>query len=393
MKLYHQFGYGMMQLCERNEAALQDVSVILSPRDLKPEQAIAIGHKIGTTGGRVLFDPQMYAPHSERGHLTEYDYRPKRFQTNTANWNSILDRLSDFNDAVGTTEFILPCRFLEKIADIQDVALIVENAVRFPKSKLVSLCLASSILIDPDNTDILLNTIGAWPVAGIYLLAENPEHGYFTKNPVWLANLLKLCAGIKAGGKRLVVGYCNQQMICLACTGVDAIASGTWANVRSFSLQKFDDDTDTIRRQKVWYYCPEALSEFSISSLDIAADKGVLSYCQPSAKWKDLFVDVLFSGAVPSDTGFTQPRANRHYLFTLAKQCEEASLPTFQERLSQQFEQLEKARKRLSFLHRHGVHGQNRDFEEYVDVNKTAMNQLAKDHSFLLNRRPDIFRP
>ena len=32
------------------------------------------------------------------------------------------------------------------------------------------------------------------------------------------------------------------------------------------------------------------------------------------------------------------------------------------------------------------------DFEEIVDVNQTALGQFANDHSFLLDRRPDLFR-
>ncbi len=392
MKLYLQFGYGMKRLCEKNEAALRECSVVLSPRDLTPGQAIAVGKNLGKTGGRVWFDPQMYAPRSERGRLSEYDYRPQGFQTDSTNWNTILDRLHALNDDIGTTEFILPCRFLEKIGDVRDTVRIVEKAMRFSGPKLASLCLASPILMDPDSTDILLNGIGAWPVDGFYLIAEHPEHGYFSDNPIWLANLLKLCAGIKAGGKRLVVGYCNQQMLCLSCAGVDAIASGTWANVRSFSLRKFEDEDETVKRKKAWYYCPETLSEFSLPFLDVASRNRILSYLRPPAGWNASFADVLFSGAIPSDTGFNEPAAFRHYLFCLSRQCEEASHPSFRERLSQQLAQLEKAKKNLSFLHRHGVRGQNRDFEEIIDVNQTALGQFANDHSFLLDRRPDLFR-
>lgn len=382
----------MKRLCEKNEAALKECSTILSPRDLTPAQAISIGKNLNKIGGHVFFDPQMYAPRSERGCLSEYEYRPQGFQTDSSNWNSILDRLYELNDDIGTTHFILPCRFLRKVADIHETVRIVEKADRFSKPKLASLCLASSVLMDSNAIDFILTIVGAWHVDGFYLIAEHPEHGYFSDNPIWLANLLKLCAGIKAGKKHLVVGYCNQQMLCLSCAGVDAIASGTWANVRSFSLRKFDDETDSVKRKKAWYYSPETLSEFSLPFLDVAARNGILSYCRPPADWGASFADVLFSGAVPSDTGFNEPKAFRHYLLCLSKQCEEASLPSFQERLSQHRQLLEKGKKSLSFLHRYGVRGQNRDFEDIFDVNQTALSQFANDHSFLLDRLPELFR-
>lgn len=46
------------------------------------------------------------------------------------------------------------------------------------------------------------------------------------QNPIWFTNLLSLVAGLKLLEKEVIVGYANHQMLALACTGVDAIATG-----------------------------------------------------------------------------------------------------------------------------------------------------------------------
>jgi hypothetical protein len=74
-------------------------------------------------------------------------------------------------------------------------------------------------------------------VPGFYVIAETPS-AYLVENPVWLANLL-IVSGLKLLGRSVLVGYCNHQMLGLAATKADVIASGTWLNVRAFPPEKF----------------------------------------------------------------------------------------------------------------------------------------------------------
>ena len=95
----------------------------------------------------------------------------------------------------------------------------------------------------------------------------------------------------------MIVGYSNHQMLCLATANIDAIASGTWLNVRSFSLNKFHDseDDDTSRRAK-WYYCPQALSEYKIPFLDLAYRAKILGQMAPDRQFLSNASDILFWG-------------------------------------------------------------------------------------------------
>ena len=105
-------------------------------------------------------------------------------------------------------------------------------------------------------------------------MAEHPTSDYLADDPLWLGNLLNLSAGLKLQGREVVVGYCSHQMLCLAAANVDAIASGTFLNVRSFSTNRFQQpEEDSKGKRANWYYCPQALSEYKIAFLDLGFGK------------------------------------------------------------------------------------------------------------------------
>ena len=129
---------------------------------------------------------------------------------------------------------------------------------------------------------------------------------------------------------KVILGYCNHQMLAAASAGANAIASGTWMNVRSFPPEKFRTAyEDEIKRKTTWYYCPQALSEYKIPTLDIAMLQGVLQDMEPPPEMGSHFADILFQGAQPSTVGFGETLAFRHYLKSLHAQVEAARRPTF----------------------------------------------------------------
>lgn len=205
-------------------------------------------------------------------------------------------------------------------------------------------------------------------------------------DPVWLANLLILCSGLKLQGKEVIVGYCSHQMSCLAAANVDAIASGTWLNVRAFNRNKFveTDDDSTSRRTK-WYYCYQSLSEYKIPFLDMAYNAGVLNTMQPEASL-DTYASMLFSGAQPSTTDYNEQYSFRHYLSCLRHQAIQSKLSTFRETIANQNAILDSVERTIRDLHQNGVRGQDRDFVNIIDVNRAALQTLANNRGFVLDR-------
>lgn len=166
------------------------------------------------------------------------------------------------------------------------------------------------------------------------------------------------------------------------------MASGTYLNVRRFT-NKFDVEEKTISRRSIWYYYPASLSEFKLGFLDAAYNNGVLEQMKPSKEMDNGYVDLLFSGAMPSVTSFNENMAFKHYLNSLRVQTKQLSKATYKETMSSNEVLLETSTRRIEYMEKHGVYAQNRGFKDIVDVNRSALQRLDRNRGFQLQREWD----
>ena len=341
-------------------------------------------------------DPQFYLPHSDHKRLCSHDYWPKDYETN-AFWPGpaftlLLDKLTNLNKELGCREFILPGMQAAVIDDDwleRQRAAIEEGTARSQGLPVIStIALAADAARNQDQIALLLERSAAWNPHGYYIVCEHPNGNYLVDDPSWLANILDLAAGFKLRGAKVIIGYCNHQMLIAALTKADAIASGTWMNVRSFPPDKFRLAYDEeIKQRTTWYYCPQALSEYKIPFLDIANRMGVLHRMAPSAELDGGYATLLFGGAQPTAVGFTEQMAFRHYLHCLHVQAENAVKATFDETVAHHRATLDVASTLLAALQAAGVRGQLREFGEVIDVNNAAIAVLQMTRGAMLRRR------
>jgi len=266
---------------------------------------------------------------------------------------------------------------------------VITEAVRVVTDRplLATVCLSGEALRFEEQIEIVLNAAESWQVSGVYLVPEHPATQYLVDDPMWLGNLLVLCAGLKLQGKDVIVGYSSHQMLCLAAARVEAIGSGTWLNVRSFTPDKFHEaDGEEVSRRATWYYCPHALSEFKVPFLDMAYRAGTLDSLRSDANLGSDYANMLFSGAQPTSTDYSERQAHRHYLQCLHEQCAIATLGSYRETHDAHLAMLDACEATLTELHRIGVRGQDRDFASIFDVNRSALSALESARGFVLER-------
>lgn len=397
MELYLQFGYGMMDHSRTLIAEWGGGTVILSPRDLSPQQLSKLASEInGLPQGRVLLDPQFYLPYADHERLVSHDYWPSQYATGSfwtgTELRDLLKKIFAVNTSLGTSEVILPGLYAETVDDdwVARQKLTVDEAKQVAPDKhlLVTIALGADALRRDQDLDEVLAGIETWDVSGAYVVCEHPNGDYLTTDASWMANLLDLVAGLRLKGKRVIVGYCNHQMLALASAGASAIASGTWMNVRSFPPDKFRTQYDEeIKQRAIWYYCPDALSEYKLPFLDIAKRQGVLEHLAPGSDSGSMHADALFSGVQPTSIKWSEQAAFRHYLNCLARQARVASGSSFDATIDAHDRVLDKAEGLLGTLHSAGVRGQLRDFKECIDVNRAALSVLRSNRGPLLKRK------
>ncbi len=398
MNLYLQFGYAMrpatLQLLENWSSG----TVILSPRDIEPKVLLKVCNEIQKAGGSVLFDPQFYLPHADHKTLCEHSYWPSDYTTGNfftgSGSNKLVNDLANLNLELRTTQFILPGMYAATIDDtwlechrmIAEIAIQIDSVASLPK--IATVAVAAEALVDDDQIHELLEAVEDWPVAGVYLVCEHSQGDYLVKDTNWLINLIDLAAGLRLQGKTVIAGYSNHQSLILGTASVNAIASGSWMNVRSFSPEKFVVAAeDEIKTKSIWYYCPQALSEYKITFLDVAHRQGVLNDMRAEKAYGSGYADAIFNGpGRPSLLGIKERDSFMHYLQCLSVQTAQSRLSTFDATADAHNLLLDSAETLLEKLQRQGVRGQNREFKDILDVNRAALTMLQATRGPMLRR-------
>jgi len=391
MDLYLQFGHGMMGYCKELIGNWKEGTVILSPRDLTEDQTKKFSKDIISINGQTLFDPQYYNPRADHHRLTGWSHWLNDYDTmQISDKTYIEDRLNkikNINDYCSTSAYIIPSMLCEAVdrhwIGLQNSFIDVASKVFTDKDRYSTLALSFDVLTDEKSIEHIIDISQKWDVEGYYIV---PEGKYLEDDSYWLLNLAQLVAGLKLQNRKVIVGYSNHQMLSLACANIDAIASGSFLNVRSFSTGKFNNpDADATSRRATWYYCPQAMSEYSIRALDRAFDSGVLDKMKPFGK-TNKYVDVLFSGATPSSVSFGDTLAFKHYLTTLKKQCLLAKKDTFDNTVEYHETLIDNVYEFIRKLEKEGVRERNRNFKDIIDLYQDAIFKLKKERGALLRR-------
>jgi hypothetical protein len=250
-----------------------------------------------------------------------------------------------------------------------------------------TIALSSDSVRNTAGIQDLLAELETLDIDGAYLLFEHPNGDYIVQDPIWLANVLELSAGLRLLNKTVIVGYANHELLCLGAASVNAIASGTWMNVRAFSPDRFlAAQEDEIKRKAVWYYSPSCLSEYKPAFLDVAQQRGVLASMAPPATFGSTYAAPLFSGMQPSSVGFGESDAFRHYLQCMRHQSRVARGTTFDATLASHRQALDAAEQLATTLSERGVLSQARAFGDAFDVVRSALSSLEATRGPMLRR-------
>lgn len=395
MELFLQFGHGMMDHSRHLIESWGEGTVILSPRDMTKSQIDRLSDDIIRRHGKILIDPQFYDPRGDHHGLVKHDYWPNDFDTSAflsgPPLTSLLEKLTEINELAKVDKMILPGLYCERIDDdwlaVQDAIVGEAEHTITHLPRIATICLSAEVVRFEDQVETLLNASENWNVTGCYVVPEHPGGLYLADDPMWLTNLLFLCAGLKQQGKEVVVGYASHQLLALVCANIDALASGTWLNVRSFTTGKFQEpEVDEVSRRVKWYYCPQAFSEYKLPFLDMAFRRGVIGQFVTAQEYASNYSDVLFAGAQPSTTDYSESQSFRHYLTCLRYQCITSRKRSFSDTVDHQKQLLDDAEACIRSAHRAGVRGQGRDFADIVDVNRAAIDAFVEARSFVMER-------
>lgn len=384
MELFLQLGHGMRGHVKELTEKWGSSTTILSPKDLTHEDMIKFASEVHSLNGEILIDPQFYIPRTAHKKLPKHSFWPNDFDTNIFfDGKGLTDMLKVLvNDYVIPTEsksLIVPTLYISDVDDdwFHFTDLIIDKIESISSiEKILTLCISHEILLSEEKTHELIERLEDYPVKGFYIIPIHPNDDYLVDNSVWLINLMDIVASMKLLGRKIIVGYCNQQELILSLAKVDAICSGSFMKTRMFPLSDFDenDDDGGIKRKSTWYYSPQTLSEYQIAFLDIAHRSGILDELKTPDIYDSGYADVLFQGAQPGTVKFSEREAYRHFLNCLRYQSLSTSKGTYTE--TKDFLRLlfETSQDISDFVKMNGVRAKNRDILNVIDSMLSAID-------------------
>ncbi len=389
-------GHGVQKICLELFKQWGGGTIILSPMNIEPKQIEKFSADVRKVNGNILLDSQLYYPRKFQKNLSKYEYWPHDNITllESGNFDTIIAHLVQLNQSVGSSILLLPSLSANHIDarwnGLQKSIITSASKVKHGFDVYHTIALGEKAMLDEEQIEEIVNYIEEWDVSGIYIVCEHPSNKYLVDDAIWVSNQLSLVAGIKRTGKKVIVGYSNHQQLCLAAAKCDAIASGNFRNVRWFQPEHFETiDSDEQSRRAKWYYCPQALTEIKITFLDIARRISLLSALKTEGKMENSYSDMLFSGALPSSTGYSERDSFMHYLWCLKEQCRSSARSTYKETYDAQMAMLETAEQILTALHEKRIRGQDRDFLDIISINEAALSVHNMTYQFSLSREWD----
>ncbi|ABO49325.1 hypothetical protein Dred_0787 [Desulforamulus reducens MI-1] len=377
----------MMGLNKEFIKKYNNMGVILSPRSCTREQVEKHAAEIKNLGGTVLFDPQFYEPRTSHEKLLGYPYWEEiSFETSEftiSDQKELCKKVIDYQvNILKVKEVILPGRYsnvlseswLEMQASFADYSS--ELSLGLPVYS--TLAIGSDIVGESEMFDRIIDELVSFPVDGVYVVLRSPGDKFLVNDETYLYNVLDGLLSLCLAGKRIIVGYANQQSLIYSAAGISGIASGNFRNVRSFNPEIFDiQDEDTHITRATWYYDANTLSEFRPQQLSLAYRRGLSKHFGPSCD----YCKQLLKSPNPALVPWKEPSAFRHYLYELRRQWLEIDKVEPGNRIQFVKDMLYAASHRLEYLEENGFRPGQRAFSKYFDPTIGAVEAFEIDRS------------
>ncbi|HDR4590238.1 TPA: hypothetical protein QCR33_001022 [Bacillus cereus] len=387
MNFYLQQGHGMMKLNNEFVEQYTSTGVILSPRNCTRKQIEKHIGELQSKGAKVLFDPQFYQPHTDREKILDYPYWDS-LDFNTAQFASVeaphfCEAVIKYQvDTLNVDEIILPGRYTNSITEdwLNIHHSIAHTASQVITDKIVysSISLGTDVVAQKPMLDRVVNEAIQYPVDGFYMTLQTPH--FLMKDETYLYNLMDMFLSLSLAGKKILLGYANQQDIIFAGVGVEGIATGNYRNVRSFNPDIFDSpqENDGIQQRAVWYYDGNTLSEFRPQALGLAYTRGMKGMFGPNTSHSK----PLLEANNPVLTNWGEPAAFRHYLTLMNKQWEMLGDIPVSQRMMRIIEILGSAQENLQNLMDRGFRTGERSFDKVLDPTLNAITAFMDDRGY-----------
>jgi len=251
MGAYQQMGHNSSNLLFQDELADYE-GAILSPVN---EDEAAVRELLERARSerpkmRMIFDPQLYVPTSNRGQLRSWKHFPDDVESadlaSEAWWTNTNKELSTVVKGLGVDAACSPVVVPRVYSDTyyaRCVSVGDELGSRLPKTEVLQ-----TVLVDLDNLtadgrpDTIASIISASELRRVFLVVcASIEPRREIADVDGLKGVMRLIKLLEEGGQSVLVGFCSSEVLLWKAAGASSCATGKFFNLRRFTPSRFEE--------------------------------------------------------------------------------------------------------------------------------------------------------
>ncbi len=375
-----QQGWGMLDKIQVYLRLHNNSGVILSPRICERDQLERYLPAFSAISGpELLFDPHFYEPRTDLWRVLSYPYFSNYdFQTQSFDTARFCQNVIDYQvNTLGLKSVILPGRYINSLTESwlqmqHDFAHFGSSASG--EITYSTVAIGPDVILNSDNFNTIIDEVVNYPVEGVYFVFEHPNNEFLLDEEL-IYLILDGLLSIVLSGKRVIVGYANQQSIVFTAAGVDYIASGNYRNVRAFDHLNSTDKDNEVVRKGIWYFDGNTFGEYRIPALSLAFRRNLSHYFGPPTQ----FTTDLLASSVPTSVVWREPDAFGHYLELMHQYCDEVFAIPKNQRAQYLLDFFRQRGAANSALEARGFNFGDRGFNQAVDTTISALDSFLSD--------------
>lgn len=262
MSVFHQIGHNSMNLVNEPDLG-QYCGMVCSPLNYTELDIAGQVHSLPKTF-KTIFDPQLYFPRSERGHLKEWSYFPNDFesadQSNLGWWSNICDLIIDSCNKMGCNAVCSPCLLPARFTD-EYYGFCVEVGNYIHKlANDIGMESYQTAIIDYDSVgelkqpEIISSILSRSNSNNIYLIiTSDVEPRRELSDAASLTGIMKTIWLLTQAGMNVFVAFCSSEFVLWKYAGAEMFATGKFFNLRRFTKSRFDEPSGGGGQLPYWF--------------------------------------------------------------------------------------------------------------------------------------------
>jgi len=343
MKVYHQTGHNLVWNLDSLQQDQAGEGIIVSPVNTTMDQIRQLDASVRKSS---LYDPQFYAPESERGKLPSYPFFPSSIldDFSTDDFESICWSIAsdcvEFQMEMEFPYMTIPVRYYGDLPSdylSQTLVCFIEPFVGavedlgYEGPVLLTTIVKQGQIVDDEQRNYLLNWLtGIQDIDGVYLIFEHDSPSKQIHNPVFLANALRFIRSLKDNYLEIHIGYNNTEGILYSVAGPDSISMGAYENLRKFDSRRFMEIAQQGRQQP----SPRLYSGYLFQWVEFTYVQAIQ---QLYSNWEGLFEESPYTPTdfqPGHDWNLRQPELYKHFFIVFSSQVNDL-VPNIEDRFAQ----------------------------------------------------------